>query len=68
MGIVACICAFVMTFVPAAGQSGIPTAWYPVIAGVVVLALAMPSLLIYRGGKAPRVEQSVGDEHARNEG
>ncbi len=68
MGIVACICAFVMTFVLAAGQSGIPTAWYPVIAGVVVLALAMPSLLIYRGGKAPRVEQSVGDEHARNEG
>jgi amino acid transporter len=49
MGIVACICAFAMTFVPAAGQTGIPGNWYPVIAGVVVVALAVPSLMLYRG-------------------
>lgn len=47
MGIVACICAFVMTFVPAAGQSGIPAALYPVIAALVVAALSAPSLVLY---------------------
>lgn len=56
MGIVACICAFVMTFIPAAGQSGIPTSRYPVIAAVVVIALAAPSLILYRRGKTRDVD------------
>ncbi|WP_415462158.1 APC family permease [Bifidobacterium psychraerophilum] len=56
MGIVACICAFVMTFIPAAGQSGIPTSLYPVIAAVVVIALAAPSLILYRRGKTRDVD------------
>ncbi len=47
VGIVACVCAFVMTFVPASGQSGIPTSLYPVITGLVVAALAVPSVVLY---------------------
>ena len=48
IGIMACVCAFVMTFVPAAGQTGIPTSLYPVITGLVVAALAIPSVVLYR--------------------
>lgn len=47
LGMVSCISAFVMTFVPAAGQTGIPQELYPVIAGIVVLALSLPSILLY---------------------
>ncbi|MDN6783145.1 MAG: APC family permease [Bifidobacterium mongoliense] len=47
VGIVACVCAFVMTFVPAAGQTGIPTSLYPVITGLVVAALAIPSVALF---------------------
>lgn len=62
MGIVACICAFVMTFVPAAGQSGIPAALYPVIAALVVAALSAPSLVLYhvaQRGKATSAAASA---------
>lgn len=47
VGIVACVCAFVMTFVPAAGQTGIPTGLYSVITGLVVAVLAIPSVVLY---------------------
>lgn len=47
VGIVACVCAFVMTFVPAAGQTGIPTGLYSVITGLVVAVLAIPSVVLH---------------------
>lgn len=48
MGIVACIAAFVMTFIPAAGQTGIPTWLYPILVGGVFLVLALPSLILFK--------------------
>jgi amino acid transporter len=66
MGIVACLCAFVMTFVPAAGQTGIPTTWYPVIAGVVVVTLAIPSLMLYRGNRSDSKRQLSNAADARD--
>lgn len=59
MGIVACICAFVMTFIPAAGQSGIPQGIYPVIAAVVVLSLTMPCIALYRSPRRRAKEKRM---------
>lgn len=56
MGIIACIAAFIMTFIPAAGQSGIPQGAYPLIAAAVVILLAAPSVMLYRAPSNRRSE------------
>ena len=47
MGIVACVAAFLMTFVPSSTESGIPTWLYPILVGGVFLVLSVPSMLLF---------------------
>ncbi|MDR2722169.1 MAG: APC family permease [Cellulomonadaceae bacterium] len=55
IGIVASFAAFVMTFIPQAGQKGIPHALYPVIVAVFFVVLAAPSLILYRMARQQKV-------------
>ncbi|MFT8356499.1 amino acid permease [Bifidobacterium aquikefiri] len=63
MGIIACVSAFVMTFVPAAGQTGIPRWLYPVIAAIVVAMLTVPSVMLYRGPKSAKPHEVLSQTH-----
>lgn len=48
MGMIACVAAFLLTFVPASGQKGIPDAFYPILVGIVFVLLSAPSLILYQ--------------------
>lgn len=51
MGIVACLAAFLLTFVPSSSQAGIPTWLYPILVGGVFLVLSVPSLILFEMAK-----------------
>lgn len=52
IGFLACAAAFLLSFVPPEGFTGVPPALYPVVVGLVVVVLSCPPLLLYRFRKA----------------
>jgi amino acid transporter len=47
VGFIACALAFVMSFIPAEGETSIPSAVYPAIVALVVVTLGAPPLIFY---------------------
>jgi len=47
VGFLACLLAFVMSFVPAGSEQVIPPAVYPILVALVVIVLGIPPLLFY---------------------
>jgi len=47
VGLVACVLALIMSFVPSSGQTAFPTAIYPVVVAAVVVGLGIPPFIFY---------------------
>ncbi|WP_374285069.1 amino acid permease [Lactococcus sp.] len=47
-GILSSVAAFILTFIPQSGQTGIPANLYPILVGIVFLLLSTPSLILYQ--------------------
>ncbi|MCL2366216.1 MAG: APC family permease [Oscillospiraceae bacterium] len=52
VGLIACVLALVMSFVPATGETAIPTSLYPLVVAAVVVVLGVPPFIFYAARKA----------------
>jgi len=63
VGIVACILALIMSFVPASGETTISTSIYPLVVAAVVVVLGVPPLIFYAFRK-PKWDMRTDEEKA----
>jgi amino acid transporter len=64
-GFIACVLAFVLSFIPAGSESVIPASLYPVVVAVVVIVLGVPPLIFY-ALKKPTWDQRTDEEKAED--
>jgi putative glutamate/gamma-aminobutyrate antiporter len=64
VGFIACLAAFCLGFIPPEGFGGGAPGWvYPVLVGVVVIALGVPPLIFY-AARRPKWDQRTAEEKA----
>jgi putative glutamate/gamma-aminobutyrate antiporter len=63
VGLIACVLALIMSFIPASGETAISTSLYPIIVAAVVVALGTPPLIFYAARK-PKWDMRTDEEKA----